>query len=102
MLIMSLIIGSALVAIIYGAIVIASILRLPEGNEKMKEIAQAIQSGARAFLNRQYKTVAVVAIALFFIIALIPSLGWYTAWAFLAGSVLSEQLKRLEVVCKRL
>lgn len=89
MLITSLILGSALIAIIYGAIVIASILRLPEGNEKMKEIAQAIQSGARAFLNRQYKTVAVVAIALFFIIALIPSLGWYTAWAFLAGSVLS-------------
>ena len=41
--------GSALVALVYGGIVIASILRLPDGNEKMKEIASAIQDGAKAF-----------------------------------------------------
>ncbi len=45
------ILGGALVAIIYGAVVIASILRLPAGNDKMKEIAAAIQAGAKAFLN---------------------------------------------------
>ncbi|NLZ74570.1 sodium-translocating pyrophosphatase [Candidatus Falkowbacteria bacterium] len=83
------IIGCALVAIIYGGIVIASILRLPEGNDKMKEIAQAIQDGAKAFLNRQYKTVAIVAIVLFLIIGFIPSLGWTTAWAFIIGAALS-------------
>jgi len=83
------ILGSALVAIIYGAIMIASILRLPEGNDKMKEIAKAIQAGAKAFLNRQYKTVAMVALVLFLIIGFVPALGWATALAFLSGAVLS-------------
>ncbi|MBN2854354.1 sodium-translocating pyrophosphatase [Patescibacteria group bacterium] len=89
MLINLLILGSALIAILYGAIMIASILRLPEGNDKMKDIARAIQDGAKAFLNRQYKAVGIVAVILFFVIAFIPALGWNTAWAFLIGSVLS-------------
>ncbi|MFA7377651.1 MAG: sodium/proton-translocating pyrophosphatase, partial [Patescibacteria group bacterium] len=84
-----LIFGSALAAIIYGVIVIASILRLPDGNEKMKEIASAIQAGANAFLNRQYRSVAFVAAVLFLIIGFIPSLSWSTAIAFLVGAVLS-------------
>lgn len=83
------ILGGAVVAIVYGAIVIASILRLPAGNEKMKEIATAIQAGAKAFLNRQYKSVAMVAAALFLVIGFIPALGWMTAAAFLAGAILS-------------
>lgn len=83
------ILGGAAVAIVYGAIVIASILRLPAGNEKMKEIAAAIQAGAKAFLNRQYKSVAMVAAVLFLVIGFIPALGWMTAVAFLAGAVLS-------------
>jgi K(+)-stimulated pyrophosphate-energized sodium pump len=84
-----LILGSALVALIYGAIVIASILRLSGGNEKMKEIAAAIQAGAKAFLNRQYKSVALVAVVLFLIIGFIPALGWLTAIAFILGAGLS-------------
>ncbi|MCX6793318.1 MAG: sodium-translocating pyrophosphatase [Candidatus Falkowbacteria bacterium] len=84
-----LILGSAALAIIYGLVFISYILRLPEGNEKMKEIAAAIQEGAKAYLNRQYKTVAVVAIVLTVIIGLIPSLGWMTALAFMVGAVLS-------------
>ncbi len=84
-----LIIGSALVALVYGAIVIASILRLPEGNDKMKEIASAIQAGAKAFLNRQYKSVGLVAVILFLIIGFVPELGWMTALAFLIGAALS-------------
>jgi K(+)-stimulated pyrophosphate-energized sodium pump len=83
------ILGGALVAIIYGAVVIASILRLPAGNDKMKEIAAAIQAGAKAFLNRQYKSVAIVAAVLFLVIGFLPSLGWLTAIAFLSGAVLS-------------
>ena len=83
------ILGGAVVAIVYGAIVIASILRLPAGNDKMKEIAAAIQAGAKAFLNRQYKSVAMVAAVLCLIIGFIPALGWMTAVAFLAGAVLS-------------
>lgn len=84
-----LILTSAVIAIIYGALTIVSILRLPEGNEKMKEIAKAIQAGAKAFLNRQYKTVAMVALVLFLVIGFVPALGWATALAFLAGAVLS-------------
>lgn len=84
-----LILGSAFLAIIYGAIVIASILRLPEGNDKMKEIAKAIQAGAKAFLNRQYRSVAIVAVVLFLLIGFIPVLGWKTAMAFIIGAVLS-------------
>ncbi len=84
-----LIIGSALVAILYGAISIRSILKLPRGNERMQEIASAIQAGAKAFLNRQYKTVFMVAIPLFVIIGFVPNLGWTTATAFIIGALLS-------------
>jgi K(+)-stimulated pyrophosphate-energized sodium pump len=86
---MGFIIGSALLAILYGAYLIRKVLKLPQGNERMQEIAKAIQEGAKAYLNRQYKTVAVVAAVLFVIIGLTPSLGWETSWAFLVGAVLS-------------
>ncbi|MDP3836597.1 MAG: sodium-translocating pyrophosphatase [bacterium] len=82
-----LILGSAVVAIIYGLIAVAAVLRLPAGNEKMKEIAAAIQDGARAFLNRQYRTVAIVAIILFVVLGLF--LSWWTAAAFLLGAFFS-------------
>jgi len=84
-----LILGSAALAIIYGLVFISYILRLPEGNEKMRQIASAIQEGAKAYLNRQYRTVAVVAIVLAVIIGLVPSLGWMTALAFMVGAILS-------------
>jgi K(+)-stimulated pyrophosphate-energized sodium pump len=83
------ILGSAVLAIIYGFILIKMVLRLPDGNDKMREIAKAIQEGAKAYLNRQYKTIAMVAAVLFIIIGLVPSLGWTTALAFLTGAVLS-------------
>jgi K(+)-stimulated pyrophosphate-energized sodium pump len=84
-----LIIGSAVAAIIYGLIAVVFILRLPAGNEKMKEIAKAIQDGAKAFLNRQYRSVALVAAVLFLLIGFIPTLSWSTAIAFLLGAVFS-------------
>jgi len=84
-----LIFGSAALAIVYGLVYIRFILRLPDGNEKMKQIAAAIQEGAKAYLNRQYRTVAVVAVVLFLVIGLIPSLGWMTALAFIIGAILS-------------
>ncbi|MBP8618068.1 MAG: sodium/proton-translocating pyrophosphatase, partial [Candidatus Pacebacteria bacterium] len=83
------IIVGALLAILYGVISIRSILKLPRGNKKMEEIASAIQVGAKAFLNRQYRTVGLVAIPLFIIIGLVPSLGWTTALAFIIGAILS-------------
>lgn len=79
--------GSALVAIIYGLLVSRSILAKPTGNKKMVEIAEAIQTGAKAYLNRQYKTVAVVAVIIAAILyfALNPS----TAIGFLVGAIFS-------------
>jgi K(+)-stimulated pyrophosphate-energized sodium pump len=80
------ILASALLAILYGGIVIRFILKLPAGNDKMQEIARAIQEGAKAFLNRQYRSVAMVAAVVFLIIGLVPDLGWQTALAFLLGA----------------
>ena len=76
-------------AIVYGAILIRLVLRLPAGNEKMQAIAKAIQEGAKAYLNRQYKTIAAVAVVIFLIIGFVPKLGWTMALAFLIGAFLS-------------
>jgi len=84
-----LILGSAVAAIIYGLVLAGIITKLPGGNEKMQTIAKAIQEGATAYLNRQYKTIALVAAILFIAIGFIPSLGWMTAVAFLVGAGLS-------------
>ena len=84
-----LILGSAVLAIIYGYILARIVLKMPAGNEKMKTIAKAIQEGAKAYLNRQYKTISIVAIIIFLIIGFVPTLGWTTAVAFLIGAILS-------------
>ena len=47
------ILGSAALAIVYGLYLAASIVKLPAGNDKMQDIAKAIQEGAKAYLNRQ-------------------------------------------------
>ncbi len=80
-------IATSIGAIIYGAILIRLILRLPAGNEKMQEIARAIQEGASAYLNRQYRTIAVVAVAVALFIAYFLNIE--TAVAFLIGAIFS-------------
>lgn len=79
--------GAGALAVIYGAILIAGIMKKPVGNKKMADIAAAIQAGAKAYLNRQYSTVAVVAAVLF--VALLYLLKWPTAVGFLIGAILS-------------
>ncbi|MBI4433917.1 sodium-translocating pyrophosphatase [Candidatus Uhrbacteria bacterium] len=80
---------SALAAIAYGCVLTAQILKLPAGEGKMIGIALAIQEGARAFLKRQYMSVAWIGALLFLIIGFLPSLGWNVAIGFLVGAVLS-------------
>jgi len=79
----------ALIAIAYGAWQITRILKLPDGNERMREIAAAVREGAIAYLWRQYSTIAVVGAILFLVIGFVPALGWPTAIGFLIGAVLS-------------
>ena len=62
------IIGAGLLAIIYGYLTGKQILSTSPGNKKMQDIASAIQEGARAYLNRQYKTIAIAGIIILIII----------------------------------
>ncbi len=74
-------------AIAYGWVSRSWIMKLPTGNERMVEIASAIQEGARAYLNRQYTTIGIVGVVLLVLIAIF--LDMYTAIGFAIGAVLS-------------
>jgi K(+)-stimulated pyrophosphate-energized sodium pump len=77
----------AFLAIVYGLWQAGRILRLPDGNERMREISAAVREGAVAYLWRQYKTIAIVGVVLFLLIGFF--IDWPSAWGFFIGAVLS-------------
>ena len=87
LLLQQLIIGSGVLAVLYGIFTAISVLSADTGNKKMQEIAKAIQEGASAYLSRQYSTIAVVGIVILIISYFL--LGIQVSIGFLIGSVMS-------------
>src|SRR3989344_2809416 len=80
---------SSVVAIVYVLLLARSILKKSAGSARMQEIAKAIEDGAGAYLNKQYRTIGWIALILFLIIGFSQKLGWIMAWGFLVGAVFS-------------
>ena len=68
-----LIVACGVLALLYGAYAIRSVLAAPAGTERMQEIAAAVQEGANAYLNRQYTAIAVAGIAIGIILGLLEA-----------------------------
>ncbi|MEM9226045.1 MAG: sodium/proton-translocating pyrophosphatase, partial [Pseudomonadota bacterium] len=79
--------GAGALAVLYGWWQSNAIMKADAGNDRMKEIAAAIQEGANAYLNRQYRTIAMVGAAATVVLFLL--LGWQAALGFIIGAVLS-------------
>jgi K(+)-stimulated pyrophosphate-energized sodium pump len=79
--------GAAFLAVIYGFITVRWVLKHSAGSARMQEIASAVQEGAKAYMNRQYSTIAVVGVVLFVVLGL--ALNWLTAIGFAVGAIFS-------------
>ena len=84
---------AGLIAVIYSIAVTIWAMKQDEGSDRMKQIAKAIQEGATAFLNRQYRTVAIVGVVIFALLLIgkiwVPQFGLLTACGFALGAFLS-------------
>ncbi|MDE3015416.1 MAG: sodium-translocating pyrophosphatase [Pseudomonadota bacterium] len=85
--VMTFIIACGVIALIYGLFAGKSIMAAPAGSEKMASIAAAIQEGARAYLNRQYRTIAIVGVVIGLFISI--KLGWFVGVGYVIGATLS-------------
>ncbi|PVM88292.1 sodium-translocating pyrophosphatase [Caulobacter radicis] len=81
-------IGAGLLAVLYGAVQTARLLKASPGDAKMQEIAAAIQEGAQAYLNRQYTTIAIVGVVVVALLAFFFK-GWEQPVGFALGAILS-------------
>ena len=88
-----LIFGCGILALLYGILTARQVLSANAGTPKMQEIAAAIQEGARAYLNRQYMTIALVGVVI--CVALGLFLGMHVAVGFIIGAVLAATLARV-------
>ena len=79
--------GAALLAVLYGMYSVTWVLKQSPGNDRMQQVAGAIQEGASAYMNRQYSTIGMVGVVLF--VALGIALDWATAGGFAIGAILS-------------
>ncbi|HVX04128.1 MAG TPA: sodium-translocating pyrophosphatase [Rhodanobacteraceae bacterium] len=79
--------GCAIIAILYGVLSTSWIMKQPAGNDRMRQIALAVQEGAKAYLNRQYRTIALAGVVLFLLIGFLIS--WPAAVGFAVGAILS-------------
>ncbi len=78
---------SGVIALLYGLLTVRSVLALPQGTDRMKMIAAAIQEGAGAYLNRQYTTIGMVGVVVAIVLGYF--LGVHVAGGFVLGAVLS-------------
>src|SRR5476651_1929272 len=85
--VLELVLAAGVLALLYGAWTIRSVLSLSPGNARMQEIAQAIQEGAAAYLNRQYTTIAIAGVVIFLLAFFF--LGWQVGVGYVIGAVLS-------------
>src|SRR5688500_6423290 len=83
----ALVVGLGVVALAYGGYMSRMVLAASSGTERMQEIATAIREGAQAYLNRQYRTVAIVGVILAVLLAVL--LGPHVAIGFIIGAALS-------------
>jgi K(+)-stimulated pyrophosphate-energized sodium pump len=79
--------AAGLVGVIYALATAAWIMKQNSGTDKMRQISDAVKEGATAFLKREYRTVAIVAIVVFAIILVVPKLGMWAAIGFLIGTI---------------
>ena len=79
---------ASVVAIICGVVFSLQIIKESDGNERMREIAGAIQEGAQAYLTRQYSTIAIVGVVIFILMG-VSGIGWASAIGFAIGAIFS-------------
>jgi K(+)-stimulated pyrophosphate-energized sodium pump len=81
------IVACGVASLVYGYLTSQSIMKADAGNKRMQEIAGYVQEGAAAYLNRQYRTIAIVGVLMFVLIGWL--LGWLVALGFAIGAILS-------------